>query len=737
MFYLVKVLIGRAVISLDRAFSYYTYDPSITLGMRVMVSFGPSKSTIGFVVEKPVKIEKDILEYQEEIGIKMHEIQKKVDDVAILDDNLMKLAKNISSYYKADLIQVLQSMLPPSLKPKDSALKKAQGKTVSFIFAKENVPLSLSKRESELFDKIRKEIDGIRKSEITAKTSLKKLLELNAVEERQIPVYRIPEIQAKKMLPVDLTVEQEQVYETVKNSFDKVYLLQGVTGSGKTEVYLHLTETYFKEGKGVIVLVPEIALTDQMAYLFKAKFKDSISILNSSLSDSRKYDEYQRILSGESRIVLGTRSAIFAPVHNLALIVIDEEHSSSYKQDNVPCYDALTVSKMRVNIEGCKLLLSSATPRVEDKAKAEKGLYKELFMRKRIAKNQDKEIIMVNMNDPHALDPRKSSLISVRLIDEIEKTLERKEQAMILINRRGYSPIYVCRSCHKTRICPNCSIPLNYHKRDDTLVCHHCGYKESTIGLTCECSCTDFLKLGYGTERAYEELRSFFPNARITRLDSDVSSNEVRHEILQDFKDGESDIIVGTEVISKGHDFPKVTLAAILDCDSSLRIPSYLANEDTFDLISQFVGRAGRKELKGRVLLQSYCPDNKVIQLASKQDYDAFYQMEMEERKRYQYPPYTYLASITMKGVDLKEVNRVSLLVKEFLVNEIGNKKFNVYGPNAPYIPHVNGRYYRTILLKYKSVAEASEVLDGLKVIRNQNEAVSITVNVDPGRDSN
>ena len=737
MIYIVKVLIGRAVYALDRPFTYYSEDNSIHEGMRVLVSFSQSKETIAFVIEEPIAIDKTIEEYQKEVGMKISRIIRPVDEAPLLSKKLLLLAKQMAGYYQCDLIRVLQTMLPPSLKPKDSALRKAQKKTIDFVFVKPYDKEMLSKNEKSLYEKIEKEKNGIRKSEISAKASLKKLLEKKAVEIKEIPVSRIPELVTESIIPYQLTLEQEHVYHDVLNSSDRIFLLQGVTGSGKTEVYIHLAETLLKEGKGVLILVPEIALTDHMLYLLKCHFHDAISILNSSLSDSRKYDEYQRILSGQAKIVLGTRSAVFAPVKNLSLIIIDEEHSNSYKQDKSPYYDAIKVSIMRSENENLKVLLASATPRIIDKARAMKNIYHPLYMNKRIAKTQEKDIILVNMNNPESLNPEKSSMFSLRLVKEIEENLKKKEQTMILINRRGYSPIYICRQCHKTVLCPNCGIPLNYHKRDDSLNCHHCGYKISTVGYRCECGSKDFLSLGYGTERAYEELRYFFPNAKITRLDSDVSSNEIRHQVLEQFADGETDIIVGTEIIAKGHDFPKVTLAAILDADSSLRIPSYTANEDTFDLISQFVGRAGRKDLKGRVLLQTYNPNNEVIQLGAKQDYDTFYLKEMEERKKYKYPPYTYLSSINIKGVDLKEVLSIADQIKNYLLKKTAGLRFDIFGPSAPYIAHINGRYYRTILIKYKSIEEAENVLSGIKDFRSLSDKVDISINVDSGNENN
>ncbi len=736
MFYLVKVLIGRAIVALDRPFSYYSEDETITQGMRVIVSFGSSKETIGFVVEKPVKIDKSLEEYEKEEDMHLSKIIRKVDDEPLLDDSLLLLAKRIAAYYQSDLIRVFNSMLPPSLKPKNSALNKPQGKFVDFVFANDYDYSLLSKNEKTLYFKIKENENGLRVSKITAKKSLENLLAKEALHKESIPVSRIPEIEAKELVPFDLTKEQNQAYNAIYQGKEKeTFLLQGVTGSGKTEIYIRLAETYLKENKGVLILIPEIALTDHMANVFASHFKDTISILNSSLGDSRKYDEYKRILSGESKVVLGTRSAVFAPIKDLGIIIIDEEHSSSYKQDNVPYYDAIKVAQLRAEIEGCKVVLGSATPRIIDKARAEHHLYTPIYLNTRYSKNQEKELIIVDMNHSDVLDPKVSSLISIPLQEEINKTLSRHEQVMILINRRGYAPTYTCRQCHSTAKCPNCNIPLSFHKRDNTLRCHHCGYHINSYEYKCECGSKDFSTLGYGTERAHEELKMLYPLAKITRLDSDISSNEVRHEVLQSFADGETDIIVGTQVIAKGHDFPRVTLAAMLDADGSLRLPTYLANEETFDLISQFVGRAGRKDLKGRVLLQTYVPDNQVIQLAAKQDYEAFYQMEMEERKRYQYPPYTYLAQITIKAMDSSYAQKVGDKVREYLLSAIGNKRFNVYGPTAPYIPHINGRYYRNILIKYKSPEEANEIFRGLKTLRLANKDAEILINIDPGNE--
>lgn len=736
MFYLVKVLIGRAVVSLDRPFDYYTLEEGIHQGMRVLVSFGHSNRTVGFVLEEPTAISESLEDYQKRNGIHLSRIEKAIDTESLLSPALLTLARKISEYYVCDLIRVLNAFLPPSLKPKDSALRKSQGgRSIDYVFPTgKNYTGKEGTNAEKLYTKLFDKTDGIRLSSITAKASLKKLLEEGYFEIRKVPVSRIPEMVAHSLQDFDLTIPQKESFDTIVQNPQKVALLKGVTGSGKTEIYLSLAKKALSEKKGVLVLIPEIALTDQMANRFYSFFKDTIAILNSSLSDSRRYEEYRRIVSGEAKIVLGTRSAIFSPVQNLGLIIIDEEHSNTYKQDSSPFYDAITVAQMRKEIEGVQVVLGSATPRIVDNVRAERKIFVPVVLNTRFSKNQERDLIVVDASLPQAFDPSKSSLISRRLFEEIEKTLSRKEQAMVLINRRGYAPLFLCRNCHATAVCPNCGIPLNYHKRTNELLCHHCGYRINASSFQCPaCGGKDFLPLGYGTERAYEDLVTFFPRAKVLRLDSDIAGNERRHEILESFSLGEADILIGTQVIAKGHDFPNVTLAAMLDADSSLRLPSYMASEETFDLVSQFVGRSGRGSKKGRVLIQTYCPDNDVIRLASRQDYEAFYQHELAERRKFQYPPFVFLALVTVRAMDYDRCTEASLDIKNLFLSHVGNKRINIYGPSSPYIPYINGRYYRNILLKYKVQAEAHELLSSLKVFRMANKDVEVTIDVDPG----
>lgn|GEM_PF-29071 len=735
--YLVSVLIGRAALSLERPFTYVTEDPTVRPGERVLVSFGSSKETVGFVLEVSEPLKEPLKDYEARTKTKYRPLLRKLDQEPLLTPSLMTLARQVAEYYKCDLVRVLSSFLPPSLKPKDSSRNKPQAKTLPFVRALPYSGTDLSRSEKTLYEKLQKAgKDGLRKSQVTAKKALEGLLLKKAAEVVEVEVSRIPERLVEHLAPFDLLKPQEEVRDRILSEAGPVFLLQGVTGSGKTMVYLSLAKAMLEQGKGILVLVPEIALTDHMADLFAGYFQGAVSILHSSLSEARKYDEYRRIRSGEAKVVLGTRSAVFAPVQNLGLIIIDEEHSTSYKQDTAPCYEAVHVAEMRARLESAKVVLGSATPRLLDRAKADRGLYVFLKLEKPYSDFGPKPYQIVDLNDSANLDPYVSSFYSKPLIREIGENLKRKEQTMILLNRRGYAPLVQCRHCHKTAVCPNCGIPLSYHRKDETLRCHHCGYRISRFSYVCPCGKQDLDTLGYGTERAYEELRMLFPTARIYRLDSDVSSNEVRHQVLEVFSEGDADLLVGTQLIAKGHDFPNVTLAAMLEADYGLRIPSYTASEDTFDLIAQFVGRAGRARKPGRVLLQTYAPENPVLLFGAKQDYEGFYQYEMNERKKYQYPPYTYLTLITVRSTSSLRCSEVAQAVKSYLLQKSDGKRINLYGPSSPYIPHLQGRYYQDILLKYKSWLDVSPILDGIQVLRLANKDAEILVNVDPAGSS-
>ena len=727
-----KVLIGRSVASLDRLYSYISDLDDITIGERVILPFAKNKEEVGFVFD--IEEVNSISDYEKENNIKLSKIKSKVDSSPLLDSNLIELSKKIAQYYKCELISVISSFLPSSLKPKKSALNiSTEKKYVDYVFISDLDISScdLNTREINLYNKIKGHPSGIKKSSVNSKM-LEKLLLLKLVYIKSIERNKVPEIEAKNLAEFELTLAQKNIYDNIINSSEKEILLEGVTGSGKTNIYIKLIQHYLKENKGAIILVPEIALTDNFLALLTSYFKDNISILNSSLSNIRKYEEYIKIATGQTKVVLGTRSAIFAPVKNLDLIIIDEEHSSSYKQNSTPFYDARVVASFRSTIENCKVIYGSATPQILTKAKAKANVIKQLYLGEKFYENKN-NIHLVDLSNSVNYDLKLSSFFTLEVINAIRKRIENKQQTMILINRRGYSPIYICRDCHSVAKCPNCNIPLVYHKKDDTLRCHYCNYKILKNDYKCLCGSSTFTSLGYGTERAYEEIKFLFPTAKIYRLDSDNSSSKNRHEVLYTFKEGEADILIGTQIIAKGHDFPKVTCGVIVDADNLLRLPTYLANEETFDLISQFVGRAGRNNIPSDIYIQTYLVDNKVINYASKQDYNSFYNYELEERKKYMYPPYVFLVQITLSSVSEKKLLEVASKIKNYLVVESNNKRINIYGPYLPYVSKINYRYYRQFLIKYKVYDEISPILDGIKSMKSNISDVSISINVDPG----
>lgn len=727
-----KVLIGRSVASLDRLYSYSYDKDDLSIGQRVILPFSKNKKEIGFILE--IEEASSISDYEKRNNIKLSKIDSVVDTTPLLDSNLITLAKEIASYYKCELISVISSFLPSSLKPKLSALNVSTNKIyVDYVLAN-NFDIKnyeLNNNEIKLFNKIKGCPSGIKKSTLSKK-SLDKLIALKLVYVKQIERNKIPEVEAKNLVSFELTIKQKEIYDSIINSSEKEILLEGVTGSGKTNIYIRLIQHYLKENKGALLLVPEIALTDNLLGLLSSYFKDNISILNSSLSSKKKYEEYNKIATGQTKVVLGTRSAIFAPIKNLSIIIIDEEHSSSYKQNSSPYYDARTVAKLRSQIENCKIIYGSATPQILTKARARSGVIKQLYLGEKYYENKN-NIHLIDLSKIENFNLHISSFFTTEVISAIQKRIDEKKQTMILINRRGYSPIYICRHCHSPAKCPNCSIPLVYHKKDDTLRCHYCNYKINKNDYKCLCGSKDFSFLGFGTERAYEEIRFLFPSAKIYQLDSDTSSSRVRHEVLYTFKEGEADILIGTQMIAKGHDFPLVTCAIIVDGDNLLRLPTYLANEETFDLISQFVGRAGRNNYPSDVYIQTYLPENKVINFASKQDYHSFYSFEMEERKKYLYPPYVFLVQITLSSLSENRLLEISSKIKDYLIQESNNKRINIYGPYLPYISKINYRYYRQFLLKYKVLQEMGPILDGIKKMKANINDVNISINVDPG----
>lgn len=726
---LVNVLIERKAQSLNRPFSYfYDGEKDVDVGYRVLINFA-SQRIIGYVISVE-DTDKTINELEKERGYKFEKILEVIDDKPLLNDELMRLASEVSEYYFAPLISVLQVMLPPSLKPSISYLRAPKIAYDSYLHLEDDKEDELTPKQIELI-RLLKNNGDILKKDYKHPSIIEKLIELKRISIKKIEKHRyvIPEV-SKETYKI-LTIDQENAVKSVLETDKVVTLLQGVTGSGKTEVYLKLSEEMIKEGKNVLMLVPEISLTPIMVEYFQRRFNGKVAILHSELTPAEKYDEYRRIIKGDCKIVVGARSAIFAPLTNIGLIILDEEHVESYKQDNLPYYHAKDVAIMRAKHFNAKVLLGSATPSLESKARALKGVYNSIYLNKRINKQNLPLTKIVDISKAYNLT-RESIMFSKELIEQIKGVLLRKEQAILLINRRGYSGYITCRSCGHMIMCPNCNIALTYHKEDNLLKCHHCGHVELAADTCPECGSRYLSHNGFGTERIASEVNKLFPEARVLRLDSDVG--EVRNNIqktIKSFLNQEADILVGTQMIAKGHDFPNVTLVGVVLADIGLSLPSFRSTERTFELITQAIGRSGRSSKTGQAIIQTYNPYNYAITLAAKQDYETFFKKEMSIRKVQQYPPYTYLISleISSKNEELT-IESSSLIVEDLLSKNL--EGVTVLGPVSPFIPYEKENYRRLILIKYKNRDTIKKYLEDLLESFKVKSQLNLKINVDP-----
>lgn len=732
MFWLLKVLIERDVHSLNRPFLYACsslLEPSF--GKRVAIKFAHStKPIIGFIIDEPEKIDKSLEEYNSKSEFQIKEILELIDEYPIISKKLFRIAEEVAKYFHAPLISVLKVMLPPSLKPSSSFKGKPREAFIKYIVKIKDPDDSLNFNEKKVMAKLeengRAKFTGFGAKKTVAILLAKKYIDIVDVLQERVADYRHEEYREKQ-----LSDEQKKCIDEIIFSNDDTFLLEGVTGSGKTEVYFRLAEHYLSIGNSVLILEPEIALTSRLVTIFKSRFKNQVSVLHSGETPAVLYDEYQKIARGEARIVIGARSAVFAPLHDLALIVIDEEHVNSYKQENEPFYHARTVALIRQKLSFLKIVLGSATPSLDTKARAEKGLYHQLYLTERFNSKPLPKVDIVDMTDIKNVDSE-SVIISIPLRKAMTEVLNKEKQVLLFLNRRGYAPIYSCRKCGRIYKCPNCEVPLTYHKQENIIKCHHCEYEISVADLQCQkCGSTSFAKTGFGTQRIVDEIQRLFPRARICRLDKDIASKKKQFaEILNGFIDHEYDIMIGTQMIAKGHDFSNVELVSALMADKSLSIPNYLANENTFDLLTQLIGRAGRNSGEGRAIIQTYMPDNEVLHLSAMQDYSSFYKLEMNNRKQFQYPPYTYLAIITVSAKGPREAEQFSYKIKNYLVVNLKNARASIYGPSNPYIKVLNNRYYKNIMIKYKSRAEVEEAFSGLHDL--EGGEFKISLDIDP-----
>ena len=726
---ILQVLVEHRNNHLDRPFSYlYKGSKNVDAGYRVKIRFN-NQDLVGYVLScKSTNESKKELE--DTLGYELNEIEEVIDDAPLLNDELLALCDRITSYYVSSKISVLQTMLPSSLSPKSSSLKAPKIAYDYFAVIKDYNEEGLTAEQIELLRAI--ELEGeINKRDIKSKVILENLIKSDKVKliRREKRRLKIPNFEYQN--PPQLTKDQQKVIDEINSSNDLVYLLQGVTGSGKTEVYLRMIEQTLKEGKSSIFLVPEISLTPMMMEYLLRRFSDKVAILHSELTPAEKYDEYRKISKGECQIVIGARSAIFAPVKNLGLIIIDEEHVESYKQDNAPYYHAREVALMRSNMNNAKVILGSATPSLETKARAIKGVYHSLTLPKRINEQELPETHIINLCDKRNID-RESYIFSLQLRKAIQETLDKGEQVILLLNRRGFSTNITCRNCGYTFECENCGIALTYHRTDNMLKCHHCEHVEEFPTICPKCGGRHFIKLGFGCEKVEEEVIRLFPNAKTIRIDSDTTKSRNKiPTLIEKFRKKEANVLIGTQMIAKGHDFPGVSLVGVVLADIGLAMPSYRSSERVFQLVSQAIGRCGRGQVKGIAYIQTYMPTHYVFSLAAKQDYERFFMTEMQNRKLQNYPPFYFLSSVNIRAKRPEIAVENAELVINFLKDYFEGEKAIILGPISPFISLRNGTYEKQVLVKYKKPDVAREIFTELFNTFKFKSNIEISINID------
>ncbi|MBM6618499.1 primosomal protein N' [Bacillus suaedaesalsae] len=567
---------------------------------------------------------------------------------------------------------------------------------------------------------------------------IKTLIDKGILVEKNVEIYRDPysHREFKRTSSLQLTEEQTNAISPILSSIEsnqhQTYLLYGVTGSGKTEVYLQSIEEVLKKGQQAIVLVPEISLTPQMVERFKGRFGSSVAVLHSGLSVGEKYDEWRKIYRKEVNVVVGARSAIFAPFENIGIIIIDEEHESSYKQEENPRYHARDVAIYRGQYHRCPVVLGSATPTLESFARAKKGVYHLLTLSKRMHEREMPKVDIIDMREELRTGNR--SMFSEVLFEKLQDRLAKGEQTVLFLNRRGYSTFIMCRDCGFVVNCTECDISLTYHRSQNLVKCHYCGHEERAPSTCPSCHSEHIRFFGTGTQKVEEEIGKLLPEARVIRMDVDTTSKKGSHEkLLTAFGEGKADILLGTQMIAKGLDFPKVTLVGVLTADTMLHLPDLRSSEKTFQLLTQVSGRAGRHDLPGEVVIQTYTPEHYSIQLASGHNYNDFYHQEMIMRKVHQYPPFYFMTLITVSHPEITKVVGVTEKISSYMRTHLSSKSI-VLGPAASPIPRIKNRYRYQCMIKYKDEPRLKhvlrEVLDHYQ--REIGQDLQITVDMNP-----
>ena len=736
-----EVIINSTAKKLNRTFDYNIpaeMQELVQIGSKVLVPFGRFKQ----LEEAHVVKIKEKSEYE-------------IKDIAKVEtgltDKQIKLANWIAKRYFCNVSECIKLMQTPGTKAKD-VNKRIQDKKINVVYLKKTIQeidfdietkVLKSEKQIKILNFVKKN-EGCTIPEIEMFTDCSRAIANTLIKngylevsEKKIERNPLQNKQIKNTSKLKLTEEQQNAFQQVSYAIDNnaynQFLLYGVTGSGKTEVYLQLIDKVVKQDKTAIVLVPEISLTPQMLDRFISRFgKETIAVLHSKLSIGERHDEWEKIKEGKAKIVIGARSAIFAPVQNLGIIIIDEEHDSSYKSESSPKYNAKEIAKKIAKEENIPLLLGSATPDLSTYYKAQQREITILELTKRANNSSLPKVEIIDLKQELANGNR--SMLSFELYQSIEENLKNKLQTILFLNRRGYSTFIMCRNCGYTVKCKNCNISMTYHSYENKLKCHYCGYEEKLVKTCPECGSDKIRYFGTGTQKLEQEIHKQFPQAKTIRMDVDTVTKKNSHEeILNKFKNEDVDILIGTQMVVKGHHFPKVTLVGVIAADSSLNIDDYRATERTFQILTQVAGRAGRENLPGKVVIQSYNPENFSIQNAQKQDYEEFYQTEIALRKQLKYPPFCDIIIIGFNSSSEEEIKKVANIAYEEVEKNLNKDEFKVFKPMPSPIDKIQNKYRWRIIIKGNMNEEANNVLNNL--LKNiydkdfKNTKISIDVN--------
>lgn len=716
---LASVLIEYSVKSLNKVFDYIIPEDikdTIKVGHKVIVPFGKVEVE-GFVL-KIHDNEDKTLEYRSILRIQESDFY--------LNEELIKLGKYMSDFLLCNLISCYQVMLPKALKA--SLKTNINRKYITKVSLNKEVDIDKYILEHKRNKAEISIIESLRNGEKERKefgSSIKKLIDKGIIIENKYEVNREVEVDEEKKT-INLTNGQLKAVDEILDSNDDKFLLYGVTGSGKTEVYIELLRRTLKSNKTGIVLVPEISLTPQIVARFKGVFGDNVAVFHSSLSEGEKYDEYRRIMNGEVSLVVGARSAVFAPLKNIGLIIIDECQSQTYKQENTPKYNAIDIAFKRGEYNNAKVIMGSATPSLEQYARGKKGVFHLINLPSRIS-GRLPSFEIVDM-DKEA--KKHNYIISDKLDKEIKRTLERKEQVILLLNRRGYSTFLSCTNCGFVYKCPNCDISLIYHKSSNSYSCHYCGYRCGKSDVCPSCHEEAIKDLGLGTEKLENIIAKKY-NVEVLRMDADTTSTKNAHQkLIKEFSSGKYSILVGTQMISKGLNFENVSLVGTINSDASLSIPDFRSSEKTYELLSQTAGRVGRFNLPGKVIIQTYNPTNYVYKSVVKNDFDAFFNYEMNIRKKLMYPPYYYICNILITSATFNEAGDAANKVKKFIDSKLNENEFIILGPSVSSIVRLNNKYRFNIMIKYKKIDSLLPVMREVNNINIKNVSIDININI-------